>query len=167
LHACLGVEIFHFDNFRINLRQPAIRESTGSARNFISKGILARVFIYSQTTECNTMKSDRYRVAFVLRYLWFGMSKNSLKTRSFFGGTYCRQLKYHSLKMKWAVQNFGLDRLRGRRKKNKIFSSVEQRALKNVINCLNTNIFSYLETSGGQSSNLCLNVVHFFNTSVN
>jgi hypothetical protein len=113
LHACLGVEIFHFDNFRMNLRQPAIRESTGSARNFISKGILARVFIYSQTT------------------------------------------------------NFGLDRLRGRRKKNKIFSSVEQRALKNVSNCLTTNIYSYLETSGGQSSNLCLNVVHFFNTSVN
>jgi hypothetical protein len=33
--------------------------------------------------------------------------------------------------------------------------------------CLNTNIYSYLETSGGQSSNLHLNVVHFFNTSVN
>ncbi len=33
--------------------------------------------------------------------------------------------------------------------------------------CLNTNIYSYLETSGGQSSNLYLNVVHFFNTSVN
>jgi len=27
--------------------------------------------------------------------------------------------------------------------------------------CLNTNIYSYLETSGGQSSNLYLNVVHF------
>jgi hypothetical protein len=26
---------------------------------------------------------------------------------------------------------------------------------------LNTNIYSYLETSGGQSSNLYLNVVHF------
>jgi hypothetical protein len=31
---------------------------------------------------------------------------------------------------------------------------MEQRALKNVNNCLNTNIYSYLETSGGQSSNL-------------
>jgi hypothetical protein len=30
-----------------------------------------------------------------------------------------------------------------------------------------TNIYSYLETSGGQGSNLYLNVVHFFNTSVN
>ncbi len=40
-------------------------------------------------------------------------------------------------------------------------------ALKNVNNGLNTNIYSYLETSGGQSSNLYLNVVHFFNTGVN
>jgi len=44
---------------------------------------------------------------------------------------------------------------------------MEQRALQNVNNCLNTNIYSYLETSGGQSSNLYLNVVYFFNTSVN
>jgi len=36
-----------------------------------------------------------------------------------------------------------------------------------VNNCLNTNIYSYLETSGGQSYNLYLNVVHFFNTSLN
>ncbi len=40
-------------------------------------------------------------------------------------------------------------------------------ALKIVSNCLYTNIDSYLETSGGQSTNLYLNVVHFFNTSVN
>jgi len=39
--------------------------------------------------------------------------------------------------------------------------------LKNVNNYLNTDIYSYLETSGGQSSNLYLNVVHFFNTRVN
>jgi hypothetical protein len=32
---------------------------------------------------------------------------------------------------------------------------------------LNTNTYSYLETSGGQSSNLYLNLVHFLNTSVN
>ncbi len=43
---------------------------------------------------------------------------------------------------------------------------MEQRALKNVNNYLNCNIYSYLETSGGQSSNLYLNVVHFFNTIV-
>jgi hypothetical protein len=44
---------------------------------------------------------------------------------------------------------------------------MEQRGLKNENNYLNTNIYSYLEISGGQSSNLYLNVVQFFNTSVN
>ncbi len=39
--------------------------------------------------------------------------------------------------------------------------------LKNINNCLNTNIYSYLETSGGQSSNIYLNVDHFFDTYVN
>ncbi len=38
---------------------------------------------------------------------------------------------------------------------------------KNVNNCLNTNIYSYSKTSGGQNYNLHLNVVHFFNTSLN
>jgi hypothetical protein len=32
---------------------------------------------------------------------------------------------------------------------------------------LDTKIYSYLETSDGQRSNLYLNVVHFFNTSIN
>jgi hypothetical protein len=31
--------------------------------------------------------------------------------------------------------------------------AMEQHALKNVNNCLNTSIYSYLETSGGQISN--------------
>jgi hypothetical protein len=44
---------------------------------------------------------------------------------------------------------------------------MEQRTLKNVNNSLNTNINSYQETSGGQSSNLYLKVVHSFNTSDN
>jgi hypothetical protein len=44
--------------------------------------------------------------------------------------------------------------------------TMEQRTFKNVNNYLNTNIHSYLETSGSQSSNLYLNVVHFLNTSV-
>ncbi len=43
---------------------------------------------------------------------------------------------------------------------------MEQHTLKNENNCLNTNIYSYFETSGGQSANLYLNAVHFFNTSV-
>jgi hypothetical protein len=37
---------------------------------------------------------------------------------------------------------------------------------KNVNSCWNTNIYSYLETSGGQSSNPYLNIVNFFNTRV-
>jgi hypothetical protein len=47
-----------------------------------------------------------------------------------------------------------------------IESLMEQHALKNLNNCLNTNIYSNLETSGGQSSNPYLNDVHFFNISV-
>ncbi len=38
---------------------------------------------------------------------------------------------------------------------------IEQRTLKKVNNCLNTNIYSYLEASGGQNYNLYLNVAHF------
>jgi hypothetical protein len=44
---------------------------------------------------------------------------------------------------------------------------MEQRASKIVNICLNINIYSYLETSCGQSYNLYLNVVHFFNASIN
>jgi hypothetical protein len=43
---------------------------------------------------------------------------------------------------------------------------MEQHAT-NVSSCLNTNIYSYLETTGGQSSNLYLKVIHFVNTNVN
>jgi hypothetical protein len=38
---------------------------------------------------------------------------------------------------------------------------LEQHTLKSVNNCLNTSIYSYLETSGGQSFDLYLNVAHF------
>jgi hypothetical protein len=44
---------------------------------------------------------------------------------------------------------------------------MEEHALNNVNNYWNTNISLYLEKSGGQISNLYLNVAHFFNTSVN
>ncbi len=44
---------------------------------------------------------------------------------------------------------------------------MDQHAFKNVNNCLNTNIYSYLETSVFQIPNLYLNVFHFFNTSAN
>ncbi len=40
-------------------------------------------------------------------------------------------------------------------------SLMEQNTLRNVNNYLNTNIYSYLETSGGQSSNLYLKLAHF------
>ncbi len=45
------------------------------------------------------------------------------------------------------------------------YKLMEQRTLKNVNSYFNTNIYSYLETSDGQSSNLYLNVVHFINAS--
>ena len=48
-----------------------------------------------------------------------------------------------------------------------VLQEMEQHALKNVNNCLYTNVYSYLETSGGISYNPYLNVVHFFNTRVN
>ena len=44
---------------------------------------------------------------------------------------------------------------------------MEELTLKNVNQSLNTNIYSYLETSSGQSYNLYLNVVNFFYDSVN
>jgi hypothetical protein len=43
---------------------------------------------------------------------------------------------------------------------------MEKCALKDVNSCLKTNIYSYLETSGGESYNLYLSDVHFFNASV-
>jgi hypothetical protein len=44
---------------------------------------------------------------------------------------------------------------------------MEQHTLKNINNWMNTNIYSYLDTSGGQSSNLYLNIIHLVSTSVN
>jgi hypothetical protein len=38
---------------------------------------------------------------------------------------------------------------------------------KNVNYCLNTNIYAYLETSGGQNYGLYLNIIHFLNISLN
>jgi hypothetical protein len=45
--------------------------------------------------------------------------------------------------------------------RKKMLKIMEARTFKNVNIFLNSNIYSYLETSGGQSSNLYLNVVHF------
>ncbi len=43
---------------------------------------------------------------------------------------------------------------------------MQERALKNVNNCLNTNMYPYLEKSGGKGYNLYLKV-HFFNMNIN
>ncbi len=44
---------------------------------------------------------------------------------------------------------------------------MEQCPLRNVNNFLYTNVYSYLETSGGINYNTYLNVVYFFNARVN
>ncbi len=44
---------------------------------------------------------------------------------------------------------------------------MDQNAFKNVNNCLKIYIYFYLETPGGQNSNLYLKVDHFFYTSDN
>ncbi len=50
----------------------------------------------------------------------------------------------------------------------KLFTAtMEQHALKNLNNCLNTSIYSFQETSSDQSSYLYLNAAHLFNTRVN
>jgi hypothetical protein len=48
-----------------------------------------------------------------------------------------------------------------------IFCPAMEYHAKNVNIYWNTNIYFYLETSGGHNSNLYLNVVHFLNTGVN
>jgi hypothetical protein len=59
-------------------------------------------------------------------------------------------------------------RLRMECNKTSLFEKVNNgtQRFKNVNNCLNDNIYSYLETYGDQSSNLYLNVVNFINTSL-
>jgi len=70
---------------------------------------------------------------------------------------YCWQYK-RELFLKWNTVDLTI-------LKRLIISStiqtMEQRTLKNINNCLNTNIYSYVETSGGQSYFLYLNFVHF------
>ncbi len=69
----------------------------------------------------------------------------------------CLSTNYHQSNAYWLSDAYG---------PNVSHQLIEQHTFKNVNNCLNTNISSYSETSGGQSSYLYLNVVHFFNTSV-
>ena len=44
--------------------------------------------------------------------------------------------------------------------------AMEQRGLKNVNNCLDTNIYSYLETSSGKSYKICIEMLFFFSIPV-
>ncbi len=44
---------------------------------------------------------------------------------------------------------------------------MQQGTLNNVASSLNTKFYFYLETSGGQNSNLYLSVIYFYNTSDN
>jgi hypothetical protein len=69
----------------------------------------------------------------------------------------------------WSQIELSLDRMSGRDLSISRLPEFEINGIvrfENVNNCLNTNIFSCLLTSGGQSSYIYLNVVHFFNTSV-
>jgi hypothetical protein len=51
-----------------------------------------------------------------------------------------------------------------RKGKKNIKLAMEEHTLESKNNCLNTNIYSYLKTSGGEGSNPYLNVVHSLNT---
>jgi hypothetical protein len=67
----------------------------------------------------------------------------------------------------WVGRPVGLIQEVGRAQELCTLLPMEQHTLKNVNNNLNTNIYSYLETSGGQSSNTYYNIAHFFNTGFN
>jgi hypothetical protein len=70
--------------------------------------------------------------------------------------------KEHFAKFLWGP----IDGYPGKVKNEKYYRKMEQRALKNVNYCLNANIYTYFETSGGQKSNLYFNVGKFLNTSI-
>ncbi len=77
-----------------------------------------------------------------------------------------RRSTVFSLPIHWEVGGLAFKILKEQTLKLTL-QTMEQRTLKNVNNYLITNIYTYLEKSSGQSSNLYLDVVHFFNTSVN
>ncbi len=79
------------------------------------------------------------------------------KGREKIANNFCQKVQVceKSLEIKWWHQAYIITQFNG------------TECFKNVNNCLNTNIYSYLETSGSQSSNLYLKAAHFFNSSVN
>ncbi len=66
----------------------------------------------------------------------------------------------------FALTKFSLEKLSFAKFVCKVFCfiTMEHHTSKNVHNFCITDSYSYLETSGGQSSNLYLNVFHFLNT---
>ncbi len=88
-----------------------------------------------------------------------GVNVFRLFSSSLLVGTKWRHSLFDHMKLFWHYFNDPFNKL-------DCFTAMEQHDFKNVNNHLNTNICSYLETSGDQSSNLYLNIVHFFNTSV-
>ncbi len=89
------------------------------------------------------------------------------------GGNVIKHFYVHNLRIfikSWSVRPWQAFQAYSKKQSSllqKIVNGTAQWAhLKNVNICLNTNIYFYLETTGGQSSNLYLKVIHFFNTSV-
>ncbi len=87
---------------------------------------------------------------------WYRLQKVSKFTPNFFTLLAPERVKKERLTLKFVM------RLSDRQLKWTY--PMEQHALKNENNCMNTNIYSYLETSGGQNSNPYSDDVHFLNT---
>jgi hypothetical protein len=83
--------------------------------------------------------------------LWFKLLAN--------GGSTVAELSTHNCKIEGSDP---ASTEREKRVKKVVTFKMEQHALENVSNCLNNNIYYYLETSGGQSFNQYLNAIHFF-----
>jgi hypothetical protein len=107
-----------------------------------------------------------FRVSWSSSWLKFARVTQTAKTRTTNTG---EMLPAHFLDLKIRLVCSEFHQLNHRKGQTLrlYFHTMEQRTLRNVNNYLNTNIYSYLETSGGQNSSLYLKVVHFFNTTVN
>jgi hypothetical protein len=74
------------------------------------------------------------------------------------------QTPWDALAIKWMqyllwITNYGNENSKY------LLNRIEQHTPKIANDCFNTNIYSYLETSGGQSLYQYLNAIHFCNTS--
>jgi hypothetical protein len=90
--------------------------------------------------------------------------KNCYSSKSclfFYNTIYCLVMSNFAIFTEKSSQTYLRPMLPPGSKTGSLFIPMEQCALKIVNNGLNTNIYSFLETSGGQSFNLYLNVVLF------